>query len=175
MTDHSAADQTPPRFTIDVAVCLPALILLFGAILLVLVLPEAGSNPFAGVQAVIVDTASWFYVLIVTLIAVIVVFLAVSRYGDIKLGPDHAEPEYSYASWFAMLFSAGIGIGMMFYGIAEPVMHYLSPPTGPGGTPEAATEAIQISYFHWGFNAWATYAVVAMILFNSPFLAYAEI
>ena len=93
MTDHSAADQTAPRFTIDVAVCLPALILLFGAILLVLVLPEAGSNPFAGVQAVIVDTASWFYVLIVTLIAVIVVFLAVSRYGDIKLGPDHAEPE----------------------------------------------------------------------------------
>ena len=164
MTDHSAPDQTRPRFTIDAAVCFPALTLLFGAILLVLAVPEAGSNPFAGVQAVIVDTASWFYVLIVTLIAVIVVFLAVSRYGDIKLGPDHAEPDYSYASWFAMLFSAGIGIGMMFYGIAEPVMHYLSPPTGPGGTPEAATEAIQISYFHWGFNAWATYAVVAMIL-----------
>lgn len=164
MTDRSAPDQTRPRFTIDAAVCFPALILLFGAILLVLAVPEAGSNPFAGVQAVIVDTASWFYVLIVTLIAVIVVFLAVSRYGDIKLGPDHAEPDYSYASWFAMLFSAGIGIGMMFYGIAEPVMHYLSPPTGPGGTPAAATEAIQISYFHWGFNAWATYAVVAMIL-----------
>jgi choline-glycine betaine transporter len=74
---------------------------------------------------VIVDTASWFYVLIVTLIAVIVVYLALSRYGDIKLGPDHAEPAYSYISWFAMLFSAGIGIGMMFYGIAEPVMHFL--------------------------------------------------
>ena len=152
------------RFSIDKAVFFPALILLFGAILMVLTIPEKGSNPFAGLQALIVDTASWFYVLIVTLIAVIVVYLALSRYGDIKLGPDHAEPAYSYISWFAMLFSAGIGIGMMFYGIAEPVMHFLAPPTGPGGTPAAATEAIQISYFHWGFNAWAIYAIVALIL-----------
>ena len=164
MSEHQHIEQRKSRFTLDAAVCFPALILLFGAIAMVLLIPEAGSNPFAGVQAVIVDTASWFYVLIVSLIAVIVVVLAFSRYGDIKLGPDHAEPEYSFLSWFAMLFSAGIGIGMMFYGIAEPVMHYLSPPTGPGGTPAAATEAIQISYFHWGFNAWATYAVVAMIL-----------
>ena len=156
--------QTPRRFTIDKAVFFPALILLFGAIVMVLTLPEKGSNPFAGLQAVIVDTASWFYVLIVTLIAVIVVYLALSRFGDIKLGPDHAEPAYSYMSWFAMLFSAGIGIGMMFYGIAEPVMHFLAPPNGPGGTPAAATEAIQISYFHWGFNAWAIYAIVALIL-----------
>ena len=156
--------RTSPRFTIDKAVFFPALILLFGAIVIVLTIPEKGSNPFAGLQAVIVDTASWFYVLIVTLIAVIVLYLALSRYGDIKLGPDHAEPTYSYISWFAMLFSAGIGIGMMFYGIAEPVMHFLAPPTGPGGTPAAATEAIQISYFHWGFNAWAIYAIVALIL-----------
>lgn len=158
------SQQKPRRFIIDRAVFFPALILLFGAILMVLTIPEEGSNPFAGLQAVIVDTASWFYVLIVTLIAVIVVYLALSRYGDIKLGPDHAEPAYSYISWFAMLFSAGIGIGMMFYGIAEPVMHFLAPPNGPGGTPAAATEAIQISYFHWGFNAWAIYAIVALIL-----------
>ena len=157
-------ESAEQRYIIDKTVFYPALILLFGAIFLLLLVPEKGSDPFAGLQAVIVDTASWFYVLIVTLIAVIVVYLALSRYGDIKLGPDHAEPAYSYISWFAMLFSAGIGIGMMFYGIAEPVMHFLSPPTGPGGTPAAATEAIQISYFHWGFTAWAIYAVVAMIL-----------
>lgn len=159
MTQHN-----PRRFTIDAAVFFPALVLLFGAILMVLIIPEKGSDPFAGLQNLIVSTASWFYVLIVSLITVIVVVLAASRYGDIKLGPDHAEPEYSFVSWFAMLFSAGIGIGMMFYGIAEPVMHYLTPPLGPGGTPAAAAEAIQISYFHWGFTAWATYAVVAMIL-----------
>ena len=77
-----------PRFTIDKAVFFPALILLFGAIAMVLTIPEKGSNPFAGLQSVIVDTASWFYVLIVTLVAVIVIYLALSRYGDIKLGPD---------------------------------------------------------------------------------------
>ena len=121
--------RTSPRFTIDKAVFFPALILLFGAIVMVLTIPEKGSNPFAGLQAVIVDTASWFYVLIVTLIAVIVLYLALSRYGDIKLGPDHAEPAYSYISWFAMLFSAGIGIGMMFYGIAAVSYTHLTLPT----------------------------------------------
>jgi len=158
------SEPAEQRFIIDKTVFYPALILLFGAIFLLLLVPEKGSDPFAGLQAVIVDTASWFYVFIAGLVSVVVIGLAISRYGDIKLGPDHSEPEYSYGSWFAMLFAAGIGIGLMFYGIAEPVMHFLSPPTGPGGTPAAATEAIQISYFHWGFTAWAIYAVVAMIL-----------
>ena len=158
------SEPAEQRYIIDKAVFYPALILLFGAIFLLLLVPEKGSDPFAGLQAVIVDTASWFYVFIAGLVSVVVIGLAISRYGDIKLGPDHSEPEYSYGSWFAMLFAAGIGIGLMFYGIAEPVMHFLSPPTGPGGTPAAATEAIQISYFHWGFTAWAIYAVVAMIL-----------
>ena len=158
------SESAEQRYIIDKTVFYPALILLFGAIFLLLLVPEKGSDPFAGLQAVIVDTASWFYVFIAGLVSVVVIGLAISRYGDIKLGPDHSEPEYSYGSWFAMLFAAGIGIGLMFYGIAEPVMHFLSPPTGPGGTPAAATEAIQISYFHWGFTAWAIYAVVAMIL-----------
>jgi len=158
------SEPAEQRYIIDKTVFYPALILLFGAIFLLLLVPEKGSDPFAGLQAVIVDTASWFYVFIAGLVSVVVIGLAISRYGDIKLGPDHSEPEYSYGSWFAMLFAAGIGIGLMFYGIAEPVMHFLSPPTGPGGTPAAATEAIQISYFHWGFTAWAIYAVVAMIL-----------
>mgnify|MGYP003340870422 FL=1 len=158
------SEPAEQRYIIDKTVFYPALILLFGAIFLLLLVPEKGSDPFAGLQALIVDTASWFYVFIAGLVSVVVIGLAISRYGDIKLGPDHSEPEYSYGSWVSMLFAAGIGIGLMFYGIAEPVMHFLSPPTGPGGTPAAATEAIQISYFHWGFTAWAIYAVVAMIL-----------
>ncbi|MEL0307000.1 MAG: BCCT family transporter, partial [Halieaceae bacterium] len=85
MSEHHHTKQSNSRFTLDAAVCFPALILLFGAIAMVLLIPEAGSNPFAGVQAVIVDTASWFYVLIVSLIAVIVAVIAFSRYGDIKL------------------------------------------------------------------------------------------
>lgn len=152
------------RFSVDPAVFYPALILLFGAVFLVLSMPGEGAELFAGFQSAIVATASWFYVLVVALIGVMVIVLAASRYGDIKLGPDHSEPEYGFLSWFSMLFAAGIGIGLMFYGIAEPVMHYLSPPIGEGGTTAAAAQAIQLAYFHWGFNAWATYAAVAMVL-----------
>ena len=157
-------DSAKRRFNIDPAVFYPALFLLFGAVILVLSLPGEGAALFASLQSAIVDTASWFYVLVIALIGVMVIILAASRFGDIKLGPDHSEPDYGFLSWFSMLFAAGIGIGLMFYGIAEPVMHFLSPPVGEGGTPAAAAEAIQLSYFHWGFNAWATYAAVAMVL-----------
>ena len=152
------------RFSVDPAVFYPAIILLFGAVFVVLSMPGEGAELFAGFQSAIVATASWFYVLVVALIGIMVIVLAASRYGDIKLGPDHSEPEYGFLSWFSMLFAAGIGIGLMFYGIAEPIMHYLSPPIGEGGTTAAAAQAIQLAYFHWGFNAWATYAAVAMVL-----------
>jgi choline/glycine/proline betaine transport protein len=164
MTRPDMTSSDKPRLSLDPAVFYPSLLLLFGAVAAVLLMPGEGAEMFAWLQSVIVATASWFYVLVVALIAVMVTVLALSRFGDIKLGPDHAEPEYGFLSWFSMLFAAGIGIGLMFYGIAEPVMHYLSPPVGEGGTAAAAAEAIQLSYFHWGFNAWATYAAVAMVL-----------
>jgi len=93
-----------------------------------------------------------------------VIILGFSRIGDIKLGLDHSEPEYSNLSWFAMLFSAGMGIGLMFFGVAEPVMHYMAPPQSAGGTVEAAREAMQLTFFHWGLHAWSIYAIVALIL-----------
>ena len=102
--------------------------------------------------------------LAVALILLSVTFLGLSRYGDIKLGPDHAQPDFSYHSWFAMLFSAGMGIGLMFFGVAEPVMHYLSPPVGTPETVAAAKEAMRLTFFHWGLHAWAIYAIVALIL-----------
>jgi len=80
------------------------------------------------------------------------------------LGPDEAEPDFSTRSWFAMLFSAGMGIGIMFYGVAEPVLHFASPPVGEGGTVEAARNAMQLSFFHWGLHAWAIYAVMGLAL-----------
>ena len=100
----------------------------------------------------------------VAIILLSVAFLALSRYGDIKLGPDHSEPDYRNFTWFAMLFSAGMGIGLMFFGVAEPVMHFMAPPVGEGGTATAAREAMKITFFHWGLHAWAIYAVVALTL-----------
>lgn len=152
------------QFRVDSSVFFPALLLLLVATVSVLLIPGEGRSVFGQIQNAIVATASWFYVLVIAIVLVLVVVLVLSRYGDIKLGPDHAKPTYGFASWFSMLFAAGIGIGLLFYGVAEPVMHYLAPPTGDGGTSAAAAEALQLTFFHWGFNAWATYGAVAMIL-----------
>ncbi len=87
-----------------------------------------------------------------------------SRLGDIKLGPDHSSPDYSNMSWFSMLFSAGMGIGLLFFGVAEPIMHFSAPPVGDPQTIESAREAMKITFFHWGLHAWAVYAILAVIL-----------
>ncbi len=119
---------------------------------------------FSNVQKTLIDTAGWFYVLSVAGILVAVVYLCVSRHGHIKLGPDHAQADYSQLTWLAMLFSAGMGIGLMFFGVAEPVMHYVAPPTADPYSVEAMREALKMTFFHWGLHGWAIYAVVALIL-----------
>lgn len=139
-------------------------LLIISLVLFVGLLPQKSQQFFNQAQGWIIDNASWFYILTLGLMLVGTVFMAASRYGDIKLGPDHSEPDYSNTSWFAMLFSAGMGIGLMFFGVAEPVMHFLTPPTGEPGTTEAAREAIRLTFFHWGLHVWALYAAVALIL-----------
>ena len=150
--------------TINPPVFYPSAVLILALVLFAVVTPDTAQQVFGQAQAWITVNASWFYILAVALFLLSVVFMAVSRYGDIKLGPDHSEPDFANYSWFAMLFSAGMGIGLMFFGVAEPVMHYLSPPVGEGGTAVAAREAMKITFFHWGLHAWAVYAVVALIL-----------
>ena len=143
----------------------------FGAALIAILMvaytitmPESASAAFSAVQGWIVGSAGWFYILAVAIFLVFVVMLAASDYGRIRLGPDHSEPDYSYKSWFAMLFSAGMGIGLMFYGVAEPVMHMMTPPAAAPETVDAARDAMRITFFHWGIHAWAIYAVVALAL-----------
>lgn len=138
-------------------------ILLFLAFV-VSVFHEKSLKAFELVQNWIVDDVGWFYILVVAVILLLTVFCLFSRFGDIKLGPDHSTPDYSTLTWFSMLFSAGMGIGLMFFGVAEPLMHTLAPPVGMAGTPEAAREAIRITFFHWGFHPWAIYGIVALSL-----------
>ncbi|WP_449224074.1 BCCT family transporter [Alteromonas oceanisediminis] len=126
--------------------------------------PEMADSLFQQVQTDIVKNGGWFYVLTVAIILVAVVYLGVSRYGEIRLGPDHALPDYPLVTWLSMLFAAGMGIGLMFFGVAEPLMHYLTPPTAEPGSIEAVREAMKTTFFHWGFHAWAIYAVVALVL-----------
>ncbi|MBY6064714.1 choline BCCT transporter BetT [Pseudidiomarina sediminum] len=162
MASHDKARLNPPVFYS--AAGLISLLLLFTAIF-----PKTADSAFQSVQSAIIGNASWFYVLAVAVILISVVYLGFSQFGTIKLGPDHAEPDYSRLTWFSMLFSAGMGIGLMFFGVAEPVMHFLAPPVVEAGTAEAAREAMKITFFHWGLHAWAIYAIVALIL---AFFAY---
>lgn len=148
---------SPPVFYTSAA--LIAVLVFFAS-----VFPQTAQSFFGDMQAWIVENVSWFYVLAVALVLLAAIFMAVSRYGDIKLGPDHSQPDYKSTSWFAMLFSAGMGIGLMFFGVAEPVMHFIAPPVGDPNTVEAAREAMKLTFFHWGLHAWAIYAVVALIL-----------
>lgn len=154
----------PGSFFIDRPVFISSIAILFALIFTVGLFPDTSSQVFAQIQAGIVENASWYYVLVVAIILVCVLFLAFSRLGDIKLGPDHSTPAYSNVSWFAMLFSAGMGIGLMFYGVAEPVMHFMQPPQGEGQTVQAAGDAMRLTFFHWGIHAWSIYAIVALIL-----------
>jgi choline/glycine/proline betaine transport protein len=154
---RNSAPLDPPVFYVSVILLM---VVLGGSALA----PEFADQLFSSMQNGIVTNGSWYYVLVVAIILVSCVVIALTRYGDIKLGPDHAEPEYSIVSWFAMLFAAGMGIGLMFFGVAEPVMHFLAPPNGAGGSVAAAKEAMTLTFFHWGLHAWATYAIVAVIL-----------
>ncbi|WP_425308491.1 glycine betaine uptake BCCT transporter [Fictibacillus nanhaiensis] len=106
----------------------------------------------------------WYYQLIASFFLIFAIFLIFSRYGKIKLGKDEDKPEFSRPTWFAMLFSAGMGIGLLFFGVSEPISHFSSPPVGEGGTVQAASTALRYTYLHWGFHAWAIYATIALVL-----------
>ncbi|PWC78528.1 BCCT family transporter [Azospirillum sp. TSH64] len=118
----------------------------------------------SAVQAAIVSNFGWFYVLSVAGFLLFALWLFISPYSSVKLGKDDDEPEFSYPTWFAMLFSAGMGIGLLFYGVAEPMLHFSNPRIGEGGTPDAAREAMNLAFLHWGLHAWGIYIVVGLAL-----------
>jgi len=160
-SDQSASGSQP---TINPPVFFGSAALILALVIGTAVDPSGAGKVFADVQSWIVDTFGWFYLLSVAIFLIFCMFVALSSYGNIKLGPDHSEPDYSYLSWFAMLFSAGMGIGLLFFGVAEPVMHFANPPVGEGGTIQAAREAMTITFFHWGLHAWAIFAVTGLAL-----------
>lgn len=126
--------------------------------------PKLAGEIFATMLEYITENFGWFYMLSVALFLIFIITIAISPWGKTKLGPDHSEPEYSFSSWFAMLFSAGYGIALLFFGVAEPIMHYAAPPTGDPQTMEAAKQAMQISFFHWGFHIWGIYGLAGLSL-----------
>ena len=106
----------------------------------------------------------WFYLGAVAVFLLTAVWLAVGRHGTRRLGTDDEVPEFSTLSWLAMLFSAGMGTGLMFWGVAEPITHWANPPIGEGATIEAARQALVLTDFHWGLHAWGIYCIAALCL-----------
>ena len=149
---------------IEPAVFFPAAILVFVGVAYSVLAGDQAEQTFRDIQVAITETTGWLYSVGVGFFLVALLIVAFSDWGRIKLGPDDSMPEYGFASWFAMLFSAGMGIGLMFFGVAEPLTHYLVPPEGDPETVEAARQAIVLTFFHWGVHAWAIYVVVGLSL-----------
>jgi choline/glycine/proline betaine transport protein len=137
-------------------------------IVLTLLFGTRAETMFDGVQSAVAESAGWFYILAANVYLLGVVAIAASKYGRIRLGGPRARPEFSTFAWYAMLLSAGMGIGLMFWSVAEPVTHFETPPgvfrdIAPQ-TPAAAREAMGLTFFHWGLHAWGIYALVGLSL-----------
>jgi choline/glycine/proline betaine transport protein len=120
MGQRTKVDAVKPRILINPPVFYISSVLVIAFVLFAALTPDTASEVFGAMRDWTLQSAGWFYVLAVAFFIVFVVVLAVSGFGHIKLGPDHSQPDYSHTSWFAMLFSAGMGIGLMFFGVAEP-------------------------------------------------------
>ncbi|TYP89962.1 BCCT family transporter [Blastococcus xanthinilyticus] len=131
--------------------------------------PESLASAADATRGFVVDRFGWFYLLTATAVLIAVIVVAASRWGKVRLGRDTDRPEYTTTAWFAMLFSAGMGIGLVFWGVAEPVSHFLTPPTAAPETTAAARDALRYSFFHWGLHPWGIYAVLAMALAYARF------
>ncbi|HBW07513.1 MAG: choline transporter [Pseudomonas sp. BICA1-14] len=158
------AAKKMPKAIILFPVFIPAVIVTLLLVIGTISNPELAGEVFSSTLAFITTNFGWFYMLSVAFFLVFIVGIAMTPWGSIKLGPDHAEPQYSFPAWFAMLFSAGYGIALLFFGVAEPVLHYASPPAGAGETVDAAKQAMQIAFFHWGFHIWAIYGLTGLVL-----------
>ncbi len=122
------------------------------------------SEVFGTAQSFIIRYFGWFYILAATILLGFVVYLLLSPYGKIRLGSDDSTPKFSYFTWFTMLFSAGMGTGLVFWSVAEPLNHYNAPPLAEASTPAAMRESLQYTFFHWGLHPWAIYALFGMAL-----------
>jgi choline/glycine/proline betaine transport protein len=133
-------------------------------IALTLFFRDGAEQIFTATQDYVANKAGWFFILSVNVFLIFMIYLAFSKFGYLRIGGQNAKPEFKTISWFAMLFSAGMGIGLLFWSISEPVYHFLSPPMAEGGTAEGAKEAMKYTFLHWGFHAWAVYALVGLSL-----------
>ena len=150
---------------INPPVFLGSLAILLIGITTTVIVGEPMEEWFASVQIQISNATGWFFILLVNVVLFFLVFVASSKFGKIRLGGKGAKPDFSRGSWFAMLFSAGMGIGLIFWGVAEPIYHFNDNPfVDNTDTIAAAKSAMGITFLHYGVHAWAIYTVVGLAL-----------
>ncbi|MEE3849271.1 BCCT family transporter [Gordonia sp. LSe1-13] len=142
-----------------------ASLIIFALIIFSVIYASTAADAFQQLNEWITSGVGWWYILIVTGFVIFAIYCAISRIGTIRLGKDDEEPEFGVLSWFAMLFAAGMGIGLVFYSVAEPLSHYITPPEAggiEGSTDAAANQAMELTLFNWGLHAWGIYVVVGL-------------
>jgi choline/glycine/proline betaine transport protein len=153
----------------NTVMAIASMVMILGFVAFTIVDVEYSSSVFAIGKDFIIGTLDWFYVLVVNLVLFFVFWLMMSRFGDVKLGKDDETPDFSTFSWICMLFSAGLGSGLIYWGVAEPMYHIQDNPFMvrdgiEAGSVEAAATAIKITNFHWGLHGWALYVLVGLSL-----------
>lgn len=168
MKENNPVEKTPSKwskyFEIDHWVFWPASIIIVLFIAITLIVGKPMENIFINIQDRISEYGGWFFVLGMNVFLIFSLYIAFSKFGEIRLGGRTARPEFKTLSWFAMLFSAGMGIGILFWSVGEPVLHYMNPPIGAAESVEAAQNSMKFTFLHWGFHAWGVYALVGMSL-----------
>ena len=147
-------------FTRNVA--FPGIIVLVLLSLLSALFPVKVNSWLTFVQSFIYKNLSWMYILLVSFFVIFLLAVAFSKLGNIRLGADNSEPQYGFFSWIAMLFAAGMGIGLMYFGVSEPMSHYVYPALP--SIVNKAKDAQLATFFHWGIHAWSIFALAGLIL-----------
>ncbi len=160
------SDEKKSIFGLEVngPVFFTSVIFIILSIILTLIFKDGANVFFADLQEKVGSNADWFFILSINIFLIFLLYLAFSKFGNLRIGGPKAKTEFKTISWFAMLFSAGMGIGLLFFGVGEPVMHFNNPPMAEAGTAAAATQAMNFTFLHWGFHAWAVYALVGLSL-----------
>ena len=162
--DHVKVGRLGPFPRVSRPVFLTSAILILAFIIFGAFFNDLASEVFGQAKAFVSMRFGWFFIMVVNLTLVMSIYLIFSRYGDIRLGHQNEDPEYNLVSWIGMLFSAGIGIGLLYWGTAEPLYHFMAPPLGEPETISAAKQAMNISFLHYGLHVWAIYGMVALSL-----------
>lgn len=153
------------RWVINPNVYIGSSLIIWSLVLMSVIFTKGSTELFTKVHTSIIHNFSWLFIGGVAIFLIFSGWLLITKYGHIRLGKDNEKPQFSFLSWMAMLFSAGMGIGLLFYGVAEPIMHYSNLPTGKTLTASTdAAKAMNITFFHWGLHAWAIYAIIGLAL-----------